>query len=70
MRSAVFAFALVLLAGCVQTPSRVITATAYDRNAFSDWVDTDDDCQNTRAEMLIKASTKPVELRPSGCTVD
>ncbi|MEM8957538.1 MAG: DUF1524 domain-containing protein [Pseudomonadota bacterium] len=53
----------------MQTPDRITTAIAYERNAFSDWVDTDGDCQNTRAEMLIAASTEPVELRSSGCTV-
>lgn len=69
MRSAALAFVFVLLAGCVQTPDRIVTATDYDRNAFSGWVDVDDDCQNTRTEMLITASTEPVELRAGGCTV-
>lgn len=60
---------VALLAGCVQKPEVVVPETTYDRMAFSGWIDTDDDCQNTRAEMLIAASASPVELRPSGCTV-
>lgn len=52
----------------MQTPDR-ITTVAYDLNTFSDRVDSDEDCQNTLAQMLIAASTEPAVMRRSGCTV-
>lgn len=44
-------------------------AVQYDRSLFGGWVDTDDDCQNTRHELLQEVSLAPTTLAPSNCTV-
>lgn len=44
----------------------------YNRDSlFGNWIDTDKDCQNTRAELLIARSARPVTFTTaSKCTVD
>jgi len=45
--------------------------TIYNRSKFKHWIDTDKDCQNTRAEVLISRSKKIVTYRKSkNCVVD
>ena len=42
----------------------------YDRSDWPHWIDDDSDCQNTRAEILIRDSKTPVKFkRNKGCTV-
>ena len=42
----------------------------YDRADWPHWIDDDSDCQNTRHEMLISASSIPVEFKTDrGCQV-
>jgi hypothetical protein len=42
---------------------------SYDRGAFGGWSDADEDCQNTRHELLISRSLKPATLRHDRCLV-
>jgi len=45
-------------------------ATPYNRKDWPHWIDADRDCQNTRQELLIATSRKPVEFKDSKhCTV-
>lgn len=41
-------------------------AVPYDRGLYRHWVDEDRDCQNTRQEVLIEESTRPVTLDGRG----
>jgi hypothetical protein len=46
------------------------TIPTYDRKTWPHWVDQDRDCQNTRAEILIRDSLEPVKFkRNKGCSV-
>jgi hypothetical protein len=38
-------------------------STLYDRSDWPHWSDADRDCQNTRHEILIQTSTKPIEFK-------
>jgi hypothetical protein len=42
----------------------------YNRKSWPHWTDVDNDCQNTRAEILIRDSIGPIKFkRNSGCSV-
>lgn len=41
----------------------------YDRSEWGRWLDYDNDCQDTRQEVLIEESIIPVTLDESGCKV-
>lgn len=45
------------------------TGLPYDRRLYGDWVDLDDDCMNTRHEILNTLSTGATATAKNGCTV-
>lgn len=47
-------FFILLVTGCTQS---------YDRSLYKHWIDVDKDCQNTRAELLIKKSLGDVKFK-------
>jgi hypothetical protein len=42
-----------------------ITIPSYNRRNWPHWIDQDNDCQNTRHEILIRDSTEPVRFKTS-----
>ena len=50
-------------------PAVSLATTPYDRELYGGWIDQDGDCQNTRQEVLIEESTRPVLLDTAGCKV-
>lgn len=45
------------------------TGTSYSRDDWPHWSDFDNDCLNTRHELLQSSSSAPVKLSRSGCTI-
>jgi len=41
----------------------------YDRDLYGGWRDRDDDCQDTRTEVLLQEADGPVEMGPEGCEI-
>lgn len=66
---------LIFFSSCshrTQTKSRhdsVPTTTKYQRSAWNHWTDSDDDCLNTRAEILKQRSLVTVTMNKKGCVV-
>ncbi len=45
------------------------SAVPYDRDLYGGWLDADEDCQDTRQEVLIAESLIPVHFDSRGCNV-
>ena len=45
------------------------SSVKYSRNNFGGWIDEDQDCQNTRHELLQTLSISPTQLKKNGCLV-
>lgn len=63
--------ALVKVSGGTDAEPRSFDSVkvAYDRNFFGSWSDDDDDCRNTRHELLASLSTTAVRWSVDGCRV-
>jgi hypothetical protein len=64
-----FGLILVLIANIGKCEEVSPAVQKYEREAFGAWIDQDDDCQNTRHELLISRSIKETKLRPDNCLV-
>lgn len=61
---------LFIIALVVLLPAALPAATEYDREDWAHWEDFDQDCQNTRHELLISLSLVEVKFTSdSGCYV-
>jgi hypothetical protein len=49
--------------------SLFLTLTSFSRNNYGSWIDSDNDCQNTRQEVLIRESIITPILDSKGCKV-
>jgi hypothetical protein len=50
--------------------NNLLKIPGYNRNNWPHWIDQNNDCQNTRHEILIRDSNKPVSFKTSkGCKV-
>ena len=62
---------LLIVLGCLFAPARLATTIPdYDRSQWKHWIDSDNDCQDTRHELLLRESLEPVTYRTaSQCRV-
>jgi len=62
---------LLIVLGCLIAPALLATTIPdYDRSQWNHWIDPDQDCQNTRHELLLRESLEPVTFRTaSQCRV-
>ena len=51
-------------------PPSATSLENYDRDAFGGWADADEDCMNTRHELLQARSTDAVGASSNGCSID
>ena len=61
-------FLCLALTCCAQAPQTPSVAQ-YDRQSWGSWVDADENCRDTRQEILIRDSTEPVDFDDRGCRV-
>ena len=54
---------LVLVILLLLFENTMASCPAYDRRDYPHWIDPDQDCQNTRHEVLVEESTVPVQFK-------